>query len=99
MVSGQRRVAAGAQDDLDRLIEVLSLPPDTWSRTVSSMRTLITAPLAGKALADPFAPARWILGPWPWMVLVYLYDEGADTVTVVAVQDGRSSGAASHHPA
>ena len=34
---------------------------------------------------------RFILGPWPWMILIYVYDEDADRVSVVAMYDARSS--------
>ena len=34
---------------------------------------------------------RFVLGPWPWMILVYIYDEAADRVSVVAMYDARSS--------
>ena len=50
-----------------------------------------TFPRSGVALGAPYAPARFVLGPWSWMVLVYDYDEGTDVVTVLAVEDARSS--------
>jgi hypothetical protein len=34
---------------------------------------------------------RFILGPWSWMILVYVYDEAADGLAVVATYDARSS--------
>jgi hypothetical protein len=38
---------------------------------------------------------RFILGPWPWMLLVYVYDSVLDQVAVVTIQDARSARAAS----
>ena len=35
---------------------------------------------------------RSILGPWPWVLIVYVYDEAADLVIVVTIQDARSGG-------
>jgi hypothetical protein len=30
-----------------------------------------------------------VLGPWSWLVIVYEYDERADTVIVLTMQDAR----------
>jgi hypothetical protein len=35
-----------------------------------------------------------VLGPWPWMLLIYRYDEVADEVRVVAMHDARSAASA-----
>ena len=37
------------------------------------------------------APNRYVLGPWPWMILVYRYDEASDLVFLLAMVDARSS--------
>jgi hypothetical protein len=37
---------------------------------------------------------RFILGPWRWMLIIYSYEEPADVVLIVAIQDARSSTAA-----
>jgi hypothetical protein len=37
---------------------------------------------------------RFVLGPWRWLLLVYVFVETEDRVVVVTVQDGRSSRAA-----
>jgi hypothetical protein len=34
---------------------------------------------------------RFILGPWRWLVIVYAFDEDADDVSVLTIQDGRSA--------
>jgi hypothetical protein len=30
-----------------------------------------------------------VLGPWPWLVIVYEHDENRDLVTVLTMQDAR----------
>jgi hypothetical protein len=34
---------------------------------------------------------RFLLGPWPWMILGYRYDARTDQVFLVAVHDARSA--------
>jgi hypothetical protein len=51
-------------------------------------------PLLGRELEGRWSPFRFILGPWRWMLIVYVYDDSQDVVLVVTVQDGRSSSAA-----
>lgn len=91
----QIRVTEEARRNLEELIEVLDLPDDTRPRVRDCLRTLIVAPESGRGLLPPFAPARWVIGPWRWMILVYLYDDATDVATVIAIQDGRSRDAAS----
>jgi hypothetical protein len=38
---------------------------------------------------------RFVLNSWRWMLIVYAYDDEADVVAVVTIQDGRASTAAS----
>jgi hypothetical protein len=33
----------------------------------------------------------FILGPWPWMPLVYRYDDLLDRVAIVTIQGARSA--------
>jgi plasmid stabilization system protein ParE len=87
-------VTRAAAEDLGRLIVTHSLPADTPERLRRSLRSLDRFPQAGGRLADPWADLRFVLGPWRWMVIVYFYDEAADEVTVITVQDGRSTRAA-----
>ena len=84
-------VTATARDKLDRLIETHSLPADTPRRVAHSTRPLKRFPLLGKQLYGRWSGHRSIVGPWPWMVVVYAYDERSDTVTIVTVQDGRNA--------
>lgn len=84
-------LAAAAVEDLDRLIVVLSLPPDTRERVRAALRPLARFPLLGPQLSGRWAGLRFVLGPWRWMILVYDYDGEDDRVVVVTVQDARSS--------
>jgi plasmid stabilization system protein ParE len=83
-----------AVEDLDALIRTHSLPPDTRARVARSLRALERFPLMGPALHGRWEGLRFLLGPWRWMILVYAYIEAEDRVVVVAIQDGRSSSAA-----
>jgi plasmid stabilization system protein ParE len=87
-------VTPRAQRDVDEAISTLKLPDDTWSRIARSLRVLETFPLAGPELAGRWAPARFVLGPWSWMILLYRYEESSDLVYVVAMHDGRSAASA-----
>lgn len=77
--------------DLERLSEALRLPPDVGARVQRSLRLLERFPQAGRQLTDRWSETRFLIGPWPWMILIYLHD---DVVFVVAVHDARSSSAA-----
>jgi plasmid stabilization system protein ParE len=89
------RLSAVAVEDLERLILTHSLPANTKARIARSLRSLSRFPLLGRALEGRWSGFRFILGPWRWMLIVYVYDEPEDVVLVVSVQDGRSSTAAS----
>jgi plasmid stabilization system protein ParE len=80
-----------ATRDIDAAISALGLPADTRRRVARSLGMLQDFPRAGRALEGSWAPMRFILGPWPWMILIYVYDEDADRVSVVAMYDARSS--------
>lgn len=80
-----------ARRDVDEAVSALNLPGDTWARIARSLRALETFPLAGPELAGRWAPTRFVLGPWPWMIMVYRYEESTDHVYVVAMHDGRSA--------
>lgn len=87
--------AAGAIEALDHLIRSHSLPADTRERIKQSLRPLGRFPRIGPEiarLADD-NELRFIIGPWPWLVIVYLYDTETDAVIVVSAEDGRSAGA------
>jgi hypothetical protein len=84
-------IAPGAIEDLTALIRSHSLPSDTRTRFRRSVSLLERFPLLGPALGGRWDGYRYILGPWRWMIVVYQYDERADEVSIVAVQDARSS--------
>ena len=76
---------------------MLGLSESTSSRVQQSLRILEAFPLAGRALAGRWDGVRFLIGPWPWMILLYLHDVDDDAVYVVAVHDGRNSTAATHY--
>jgi plasmid stabilization system protein ParE len=79
--------------DVDEAISALELPDDSWSRIARSLRVLEIFPLAGSELKGRWAPTRFVLGPWSWMVLLYRHDAQSDRVFVVAMHDARSAAA------
>ena len=85
------RITPRAVEDLDRLIETLGLPDSTRRRVQRSLRILERFPLAGRALDGRWKGKRFLIGPWPWLILLYVHDAADDAVYVVAVLDGRSS--------
>lgn len=48
----------------------------------------------GPALAGRWEGFRLLLGPWRWLLVVYVYIEAEDRVVVVTIQDGRSAASA-----
>jgi hypothetical protein len=84
-------LARAAVEDLDALIRTHSLPPDTRARVARSLRPLERFPLMGQALSGRWEGYHFLLGPWRWLLLVYLYLEAEDRVVVVTIQDARSA--------
>ena len=80
--------------DLRELVETVGLPPTTNARVQRSLRILEQFPFAGRALTGRWERMRFLIGPWPSMILVYVHDEADDVVSVVALHDGRSASAA-----
>ena len=87
-------ITAEARRDIDAAASALELPPSHWRRIARSLKVLKTFPLAGRRLEGRWAPLRFVLGPWPWMLLLYRYDKSTDRVFVVAMHDARSGGSA-----
>jgi hypothetical protein len=88
------KLSAFAAEDLDRMILTHSLPADTRTRVKRSLRVLERFPLLGRELEGRWMPFRFILGPWRWLLIIYVYDEQEDVVLVATIQDARSSSAA-----
>lgn len=87
-------LSAAAVADLDGLILTHSLPADTRRRVQRSLRPLERFPRLGRELTGRWAGFRFLLGPWRWLLLVYVFIEDEDRVVVVTLQDARSSAAA-----
>lgn len=87
-------VAETARLGLDSLILTHPLPASTRHRVRTALAPLAELPLLGPALTGRWRGLRFVLGPWPWMLLVYEYDEATDQVSVVTIQDSRSARAA-----
>ncbi len=87
-----------AAEDLERLIRTHSLPPTTRDRLKRSIGPLQAFPSLGAPLAGRWADFRFVLGPWRWMIVVYAFDEAADRVAIVTIQDAPSGRAASSSP-
>jgi hypothetical protein len=87
-------LAHAAIEDLEILIRTHSLPADSGARVARSLRPPQRYPLMGPALTGRWEGLRFLLGPWRWMLLVYVCSEDEDRVVVVTIQDGRSSAAA-----
>jgi plasmid stabilization system protein ParE len=83
-----------ARDELRGLIESRRLPDDTRERVKRSLRTLEDFPRAGKQLSGVWRDCRALIGPWGWLIVVYVYVEAEDRVVIVAFHDARTSDAA-----
>jgi hypothetical protein len=84
-------LSLAAIERLDRLIVTHSLPIDTLERVQRSLRVLERFPSIGRHLDERWGDLRVVVGPWRWLLLVYAYEESADRVLVVTIQDARSS--------
>ncbi len=78
---------------LDRLRLTHSLPADTRERIEASAAPLARFPRLGpelRALPDG-GELRFLIGPWPWLIVVYLYVEADDRVVIASIEDGRAA--------
>jgi len=73
------------------MIVTHSLPADTRDRVRRSLRVLEEFPRIGRQLDGQWEGLRVVLGPWRWMLIVYLYEEVGGLVQIVTIQDARSS--------
>ncbi len=81
-----------ALSGLDRLVLTHRLPTDTRERVEASAQPLERFPRIGpeiRTLAD--GSLRFLVGPWPWLLIIYLYLEADERVVIVSVEDGRAA--------
>jgi hypothetical protein len=87
-------VTRQAREELRELIESRQLPADTRQRASRSLVILGEFPRSGKQLSGVWRDCRALIGPWSWLIVVYMYIEAEDRVVVIAFHDARSSNAA-----
>ena len=80
-----------AREELRELIKTRNLPADTPERLSRSLLTLEEFPRAGKQLSGVWRECRALIGPWGWLIVVYMYVESEDRVVILAFHDGRTS--------
>jgi plasmid stabilization system protein ParE len=80
-----------AREELRELIKTRDLPADARERLSRSLLTLEEFPRAGKQLSGVWRDCRALIGPWGWLIVVYMYVESEDRVVVIAFHDGRTS--------
>lgn len=59
-----------------------------------SLQALERFPRLGRELGGRWEPFRLVLGPWRWMLILYVYLEDEDMVLIASSQDALSSAAA-----
>ena len=84
-------VSLTAQRNLETLMHTHRLAPTARERVKRSIEHLASFPRIGAPLIGPWERFRFILGPWRWMIVVYEYEEEADRVVIVTIQDARSA--------
>jgi hypothetical protein len=91
-------IADRALANLHAMIRTHSLRSTTRERVRLAIAPLAQFPRLGPELRGQWADFRFVLGPWPWMLIVYRWDEEADTVAVLTTQDARSAHAPTSNP-
>ena len=91
-------LARAAVADLDTLIRTHTLPSDTRDRVRRAVSALGRFPDLGPALGGRWDGFRFILGPWRWMLIVYVHLQAEDRVVIVTIQDARSAAALTSEP-
>ena len=84
-------VTHAAARDLRDLIRTRRLPENTIERVKRSLRPLSEFPELGAELGGAFAPRRFLLGPWRWMIVIYRFYPQRDLVAILAIADARTS--------
>jgi hypothetical protein len=81
----------GTVADRDQLVRTYSLPDDTANTYIAALEPLRRFPRLGPELRRALGGFRFILGPWRWMLFVYVFDEARDRVTKVTTNEARTS--------
>jgi plasmid stabilization system protein ParE len=84
-----------ARTQVEQLVLSHSLLSDTGARIEASAQPLARFPRFGpeiKGVAEG-GELRFLIGPWPWLVIVYLYLASEERVVIVSVEDGRGASA------
>ncbi|HEX2070277.1 MAG TPA: type II toxin-antitoxin system RelE/ParE family toxin [Thermoleophilaceae bacterium] len=89
-------LSAAALQDLNDLIETRSLPSNALDRVKQRLEVLEAFPRIGRRLEGRWHSYRVLIGPWRWMLFVYLVLDEEDRVVIVTVQDARTGDAATH---
>jgi plasmid stabilization system protein ParE len=87
-------VGPAAAADLAELIRTHSLPEDTVERVARVLARLAAFPDIGQRLSGRWEGTRYVVGPWPWMLVVYEHYPDLMRVDVLTMQDARVSSAA-----
>ena len=87
-------LSARALQNLDHLIETRSLPASARDRVRQRLEVLEAFPRVGRRLEGRWHSYRVLIGPWRWMLFVYLVLDEEDRVLIVTVQDARAADAA-----
>jgi len=88
-------VSPPVRESLRSLVETHEPPPDTTVRIRKLLEPLSEFPEMGSALHGRWKGFRYLLGPWPWMLIVYAVDRERELVIVTTIQDARRATAAS----
>ena len=82
-----------ALSDLHELVPTHHLPADTRDRIESSAKPLERFPRFGPEVGKlpDGAELHFLIGPWPWLMIIYLYIESEDRIGVVSIEDGRAA--------
>jgi plasmid stabilization system protein ParE len=79
---------------LEQLRLTHSLSADSRTRIEQSAGPLAQFPRLGPELQSrPEGELRFLIGPWPWLVIVYLYRPNEDRLVIVSIEDGRAAAA------
>ena len=87
-------VTRQAREELRELVQTRRLSADTRERVSRSLFILGEFPRAGKQLSGVWRDCRALIGPWGWLIVVYMYIEAEDRAVVIAFHDARTSDAA-----